>query len=99
MFISSISALIKRPYMLTSCDIGPGRTSTPVPGGKPGAYPTHAEVHAAIPSTGVSSSHLLQIFRHRLGENHKRFIGIVKEVSIYGADKLLRPRPWKDEWN
>ncbi|KAJ6153762.1 Transcription Factor IIF Rap30/Rap74 interaction [Penicillium chermesinum] len=79
---------------------GLGRTSTPVPSGKTsGAYPTHAEVHAAIPATGIGSSHLLRIFRHRLGDNHKRFIDIVKDVSIYGADKLLRPAPRKEEWN
>lgn len=77
---------------------GPGRTSTPNPSGK-GGYPTHAEVHAAIPATGIGSSQILRIFRHRLGENHKRFIDIVKEVSIYGPDKLLRPAPWREEWN
>ncbi|EEP77706.1 predicted protein [Uncinocarpus reesii 1704] len=71
------------------------------PGGAPGAvsasFPTPAEVHAAIPSTGISTSDLLKIFRVRLGDiavNGPKFIAIVKQVSAYNNnDKLVRPAP------
>ncbi|KAF7713546.1 Uncharacterized protein PECH_000564 [Penicillium ucsense] len=71
---------------------GAGR-STPIPSNQP--FPTPAEIHAAIPATGISSSDLLRIFRPRIGEskeNHRRFIAIVKDVGLYGKeDRLLRP--------
>ncbi|CEJ61386.1 hypothetical protein PMG11_09921 [Penicillium brasilianum] len=75
---------------------GAGR-STPIPSGQP--FPTPAEIHAAIPATGITSSDLLRIFRPRIGEskeNHRRFIAIVKDVGLYGKeDRLLRPGTWR----
>ncbi|KAL5335665.1 hypothetical protein BJX70DRAFT_309694 [Aspergillus crustosus] len=77
---------------------GPHRVSTPVPSNSQD-FPTPAEIHAAIPATGIGSADLLKIFRPRIGEsreNHRKFIAIVKDVGIYGKeDKLLRPGPWK----
>ncbi|KAL2001696.1 hypothetical protein VTN02DRAFT_1388 [Thermoascus thermophilus] len=70
------------------------RVSTPGPGSQQG-FPTPAEIHAAIPPSGILSSDLLKIFRPRIGEskeNHRRFIAIVKDVGVYGKeDRLLRP--------
>ncbi|PGH17521.1 hypothetical protein AJ79_01121 [Helicocarpus griseus UAMH5409] len=70
------------------------RTSTPVPPNG-GAFPTAAEIHSSIPATGIASGELLKIFRPRIGdskENHRRFIAIVRDVTIYGKeDRLLRP--------
>ncbi|KAH8433597.1 transcription factor IIF subunit TFG1 [Aspergillus melleus] len=64
------------------------------------SFPTPAEIHAAIPQTGILSSDLLKIFRPRIGdskENHRRFIAIVKDVGVYGKeDRLLRPGALKD---
>lgn len=61
----------------------------------PSSFPTASEIHAAIPASGILSNDLLRMFRSRLGnsrENHRRFIGIVKDVSVFGKeDKLLRP--------
>ncbi|KAL4880513.1 hypothetical protein BJY04DRAFT_191482 [Aspergillus karnatakaensis] len=63
-------------------------------------FPTPAEIHAAIPATGIGSSDLLRIFRPRIGEsreNHRKFIAIVKDVGVYWKeDKLLRPGPWRE---
>jgi transcription initiation factor TFIIF subunit alpha len=73
------------------------RTSTPGPGATPSSlqFPSAAEIHSSIPATGILSGDLLKIFRPRIGdskENHRRFIAIVKDVSVYGKeDKLLRP--------
>ncbi|KAJ5624732.1 hypothetical protein N7510_001041 [Penicillium lagena] len=68
--------------------------STPVPAG---TFPTPAEIHAAIPPTGILSSDLLRIFRPRIGDDHKKFISIVKDVSVYGKeDRMLRPGPWRE---
>ncbi|KAM5463214.1 transcription factor IIF subunit tfg1 [Microsporum audouinii] len=64
-------------------------------GAPPASFPTASEIHAAIPPNGILSNDLLRMFRSRLGssrENHRRFIGIVKDVSVFGKeDKLLRP--------
>lgn len=64
------------------------------------AFPTPAEIHAAIPQSGIMSSDLLKIFRPRIGdskENHRRFIAIVKDVGVYGKeDRLLRPGSLKE---
>ncbi|KAF3480998.1 transcription initiation factor IIF subunit alpha [Arthroderma uncinatum] len=64
-------------------------------GAPPASFPTATEIHAAIPATGILSNDLLRMFRSRLGnsrDNHRRFIGIVKNVSVFGKeDKLLRP--------
>ncbi|CAI7661383.1 unnamed protein product [Penicillium pancosmium] len=72
--------------------------STPIPGNQP--FPTPAEIHAAIPATGIQSSDLLRKFRPRIGdskENHRRFIAIVKDVSVYIKEtRLLQPGPWKE---
>ncbi|PWY64528.1 transcription initiation factor IIF, alpha subunit [Aspergillus heteromorphus CBS 117.55] len=74
---------------------GPTRISTPGPSGNTQSFPTPAEIHAAIPQSGILSSDLLRIFRPRIGEskeNHRRFIAIVKDVGVYGKeDRLLRP--------
>ncbi|KAK2760540.1 hypothetical protein FQN53_007853 [Emmonsiellopsis sp. PD_33] len=79
------------------------RTSTPSASTGAGAggvqlpptFPTPAEIHAAIPATGIASAELLKIFRPRIGgdkEIHKRFIAIVRDVSVYGKeDRMLRP--------
>lgn len=73
------------------------RMSTPVSGNQ--TFPTAGEIHAAIPASGILSSDLLKVFRPRIGEskeNHRRFIAIVKDVSVYGKeDRMLRPGPWK----
>ncbi|KAI5305320.1 hypothetical protein KEM56_004732 [Ascosphaera pollenicola] len=63
-------------------------------------FPTPAEVHAAIPASGISSAELLRVFRSRLGDskqNQARFITVVKGVSVYGKDKLLRPNAVKPQ--
>ncbi|PLB44668.1 hypothetical protein P170DRAFT_417508 [Aspergillus steynii IBT 23096] len=64
------------------------------------AFPSPAEIHAAIPQSGILSSDLLKIFRPRIGdskENHRRFIAIVKDVGVYGKeDRLLRPGALKE---
>ncbi|KKZ61084.1 hypothetical protein EMCG_04280 [[Emmonsia] crescens] len=77
------------------------RTSTPGPTTTSNlTFPTPSEIHSAIPSTGIASAELLKIFRPRIGdskENHRKFIAIVRDVSIYGKeDKLLRPGVLKD---
>lgn len=68
--------------------------------GPTGSFPTPAEVHAAIPPSGILTGDLSRAFRSRLGpskENHQRFIEIVKRVSVYGKeDRMLRPGPWKE---
>ncbi|OQE45923.1 hypothetical protein PENCOP_c001G01767 [Penicillium coprophilum] len=73
------------------------RVSTPISGNQ--TFPTAGEIHAAIPASGILSSDLLKVFRPRIGEskeNHRRFIAIVKDVSVYGKeDRMLRPGPWK----
>ncbi|KAE8377686.1 hypothetical protein BDV26DRAFT_262965 [Aspergillus bertholletiae] len=78
---------------------GQTRVSTPVlPGNQ--SFPTPAEIHAAIPPSGILSSDLLKIFRPRIGEskeNHRKFIAIVKDVGVYGKeDRLLRPGMLKE---
>ncbi|KAI9367411.1 hypothetical protein BJX61DRAFT_305950 [Aspergillus egyptiacus] len=77
---------------------GQTRVSTPGPPSTQG-FPTAAEIHAAIPASGILSTDLLRIFRPRIGEsreNHRKFIAIVKDVGVYGKeDRLLRPGPWK----
>lgn len=89
---------------------GPLRTSTPRPSissaASPAApatnttFPTPAEIHAAIPASGIASRDLLKIFHPRIGEskeNHRRFIAIVKDVGVYGKeDRLLRPGVLKE---
>ncbi|PGG97297.1 transcription initiation factor TFIIF subunit alpha [Blastomyces parvus] len=79
----------------------PTRTSTPgLPSSANLAFPTASEIHSAIPPTGIASAELLKIFRPRIGdskENHRKFIAIVRDVSIYGKeDKLLRPGVLKE---
>lgn len=73
--------------------------STPGSSGSP-TFPSSAEIRAAIPQSGIGSSDLLKIFRPRIGdskENHRRFIAIVKDVSVYGKDdRLLRPGVLKE---
>lgn len=68
--------------------------------GPTGSFPTPAEVHAAIPPSGILTGDLSRAFRSRLGpskENHQRFIEIVKKVSVYGKeDRMLRPGPWRE---
>ncbi|KAI1914914.1 transcription factor IIF subunit tfg1 [Ophidiomyces ophidiicola] len=74
----------------------PVRSSTPAAAAA-GPFPTHAEVHAAIPQSGILSGDLLKLFRPRLGDmktNYPKFIAIVKEVGVFAKeDKLLRPAP------
>jgi transcription initiation factor TFIIF subunit alpha len=70
--------------------------STPLSASGSGSFPTPAEIHAAIPASGISSGDLLKLFRPRIGDNHRKFIAIVKDVSVYGKeDRMLRPGPWK----
>lgn len=87
------------PLLTVWDNTGPGRVSTPGPGGN-ATFPTESEIRAAIPATGILSSDLLRIFRPRIGtsqESHRRFIGIVKGVSVYGKeDRMLRPIPPKE---
>ncbi|KAL4868934.1 hypothetical protein BDV12DRAFT_168627 [Aspergillus spectabilis] len=79
--------------------ISQNRVSTPGPSSSQD-FPTPAEIHAAIPPSGIGSADLLKIFRPRIGEsreNHRKFIAIVKDVGVYWKeDKLLRPGPWKE---
>ncbi|KAH8689796.1 hypothetical protein BGW36DRAFT_350692 [Talaromyces proteolyticus] len=80
---------------------GPTRTSTPRPvAASQQSFPTPAEIHAAIPASGILSRDLLKIFHPRIGEskeNHRRFIAIVKDVGVYGKeDRLLRPGVLRD---
>ncbi|OXV06784.1 hypothetical protein Egran_05446 [Elaphomyces granulatus] len=77
---------------------GPTRVSTPRPTGQP-SFPTPAEIHAAIPLSGILSKDLLKIFHPRLGDsrdNQQRFIALVKNVGVYGKDRLLRPGVLKE---
>ncbi|PGH22990.1 hypothetical protein AJ80_02905 [Polytolypa hystricis UAMH7299] len=81
----------------------PTRTSTPVPmGAAPSSaqFPTAAEIYAAIPASGITSADLLKVFRPRIGEsreNSRKFIGIVRDVSIFvKEDKMLRPGTLKE---
>lgn len=81
-----------------------GQTRVATPGSSASlGFPTPAEIHAAIPPSGILSGDLLRIFRPRIGEskeNHRRFIAIVKEVGVYGKeDRMLRPGPFKETWN
>ncbi|EEH03421.1 transcription initiation factor IIF subunit alpha [Histoplasma capsulatum G186AR] len=83
--------------------VPPTRTSSPgltTPVSTNLAFPTALEIHSAIPATGIASAELLKIFRPRIGdskENHRKFIAIVRDVSIYGKeDKLLRPGVLKE---
>ncbi|KAK2737903.1 hypothetical protein FQN57_007354 [Myotisia sp. PD_48] len=80
----------------SSPDSGRGGISTQASS----TFPTRSEIHAAIPATGILSNDLLRLFRSRLGntkENHRKFIAIVKDVSVFGKeDKLLRPGVLKD---
>ncbi|EFW15038.1 hypothetical protein D8B26_004595 [Coccidioides posadasii str. Silveira] len=77
--------------------VRPSTPATATTAAPVGSFPTHAEVHAAIPPTGISSGDLLKLFRHRLGDmktNYPKFIAIVKEVGVFAKeDKLLRPAP------
>jgi transcription initiation factor TFIIF subunit alpha len=69
--------------------------STPISGNQ--TFPTPGEIHAAIPATGISSGDLLKIFRPRIGQNHRKFIAIVRDVSVYGKeDRMLRPGTLKE---
>ncbi|KAL4801746.1 hypothetical protein BDV18DRAFT_69462 [Aspergillus unguis] len=76
------------------------RVPTPNPSTPVQSFPSPAEIHAAIPASGILSTDLLKIFRPRIGdsrENHRRFIAIVKDVGVYGKeDRLLRPGAWKE---
>ncbi|OJJ08969.1 hypothetical protein ASPVEDRAFT_156535 [Aspergillus versicolor CBS 583.65] len=78
---------------------GQNRVSTPGPSTTQ-SFPSPAEIHAAIPQSGILSTDLLKIFRPRIGEsreNHRKFIAIVKDVGVYGKeDRLLRPGPWRE---
>ncbi|OKL63338.1 hypothetical protein UA08_02117 [Talaromyces atroroseus] len=79
----------------------PARVSTPRPSVAANqSFPTPAEIHAAIPASGIASRDLLKIFHPRIGEskeNHRRFIAIVKDVGVYGKeDRLLRPGVLKE---
>lgn len=71
------------------------RVSTPLSGNP--TFPTAAEIHAAIPAAGIFSGDLLKIFRPRIGENHRKFIAMVRDVSNYDKEtKMLRPGNWKE---
>ncbi|OGE54941.1 hypothetical protein PENARI_c005G00554 [Penicillium arizonense] len=89
----------RQPGSRASSPEGPmrgGRVSTPLSASGSGSFPTPAEIHAAIPASGISSGDLLKLFRPRIGDNHRKFIAIVKDVSVYGKeDRMLRPGPWK----
>ncbi|KAL4959184.1 transcription factor IIF subunit TFG1 [Aspergillus stella-maris] len=78
-----------------------GQTRVSTPGASSTqAFPSPAEIRAAIPASGILSTDLLKIFRPRIGnskENHRKFIAIVRDVGVYGKeDRLLRPGPWKE---
>lgn len=65
----------------------------------PGAGPIQAhEIVAALPADGISIGDLMKIFKARVGDGEgktskKDFIRFVKENSVYGDNKLLRPKP------
>ncbi|KAL1956697.1 hypothetical protein VTO42DRAFT_6947 [Malbranchea cinnamomea] len=84
---------------------GRGRARPSTPRGSPPAsqgstlpFPTAAEIHAAIPPTGIASSELIKLFRDRMGGDLQRFVSIVKDVGVFSKeDKLLRPAVLKKE--
>jgi len=56
------------------------------------------EIAAAIPASGIAIGNLMKHFVGRVGDGRgmtdkKEFIRLVKENSLYGPDKLLRPKP------
>jgi len=69
--------------------------------GSPAAGPIdHAAILQVIQRypEGVSIGNLLRDFGTRVGDGpgqmpRKEWIGLVKEACVFGADKLLRPRP------
>ncbi|RDW64058.1 hypothetical protein BP5796_10560 [Coleophoma crateriformis] len=87
-----------------SVGAGGSRAGTPASQGpsgarSPGSGPLQvSEVIAAIPSTGTSITDLMKKFAGRVGDkkgeqtDKKEFIKMVKENSVYGPDKLLRPK-------
>jgi len=64
----------------------------------PGAGPIQPyEIIAAIPKEGISIGDLMKVFTSRVGSlpgqtDKKEFISLVKENSVYGADKRLRQK-------
>jgi transcription initiation factor TFIIF subunit alpha len=64
----------------------------------PGVGPIQAhEIAAALPATGISIAVLLRQFRGRVGDapdqtTKSDLLKLVKENSLYGSDKLLRPK-------
>lgn len=65
----------------------------------PGAGPIQSwEVAAALPKSGISAASLIKLFPGRIGgikgqqTDKKDFMRMVKENSVYGTDKLLRPK-------
>jgi transcription initiation factor TFIIF subunit alpha len=64
----------------------------------PGAGPIQPyEIIAAIPKEGISIGDLMRVFTSRVGSlpgqtDKKDFISLVKENSVYGADKRLRQK-------
>lgn len=65
----------------------------------PGAGPIQPhEIAAALPKSGVTIAELIKVFGGRVGDkpglqtDRKVFLQMVKENSVFGADKLLRPK-------
>jgi transcription initiation factor TFIIF subunit alpha len=65
----------------------------------PGAGPIQPhEIAIALPKTGVTIAELIKVFGGRVGDikgqqtDKKEFMKMVKENSVYGPDKLLRPK-------
>lgn len=73
--------------------------TAPASSQSPGAGPIQAhEIVAALPADGISIGDLMKIFKARVGDGEgktskKDFIRFVKENSVYGDNKLLRPKP------
>lgn len=57
-------------------------------------FPNPCRNPCCDPQSGILSKDLLKIFHPRLGDsrdNQQRFIALVKNVGVYGKDRLLRP--------
>ena len=66
----------------------------------PGTFVTAEEIKDALPKdgSGINLNQLLSLFptrKHLLNDPDvkKKFMGLLKENSIFGKDKLLRAKP------
>ena len=54
-------------------------------------------IQAINAQNGISLTRLLEMFKHRVDTpgnlTKKEWIALVRQNGVYGADKLLRPKP------